>query len=246
MPGLVAAHEHGVMTNLPMLGCTDVAKSFHGRTVLRHMTLSVQPGRVYALLGRNGAGKSTTLRILLGLLEPDAGEVYLLGRPFERAALGDVGATIDGPALYGHLSATENLRVHALLTGTSGERVAAVLRQVGLDGLPHQRVSTFSTGMKGRLALAIALLTDPPVVILDEPQNGLDPDGIIQLRTMIRSLAAEGRTVLVSSHPLAEVTQFADDVGILANGALVFEATTGSLTDNLEAVYLDAVQRGVA
>ena len=100
MPGLVAAHEHGVMTSLPMLGCTDVAKSFHGRTVLRHMTLSVQPGRVYALLGRNGAGKSTTLRILLGLLEPDAGEVYLLGRPFERAALGDVGATIDGPALY--------------------------------------------------------------------------------------------------------------------------------------------------
>ena len=192
-----------------------------------------------SLTGKVGRVNDAVIR-----LAPGADE-QAVARQIEQA-LGDVGATIDGPALYGHLSATENLRVHALLTGTSGERVAAVLRQVGLDGLPHQRVSTFSTGMKGRLALAIALLTDPPVVILDEPQNGLDPDGIIQLRTMIRSLAAEGRTVLVSSHQLAEVTQFADDVGILANGALVFEATTGSLTDNLEAVYLDAVQRGVA
>lgn len=231
----------GPAGSTPYVGCRGLRRSFGRRTVLDGLDLTLRPGRVYALLGRNGAGKSTTLKILLGLLRADAGTPFLLGRPFERASLAHVGASIDGPALYGHLSARENLRIHALLTGTSAERIDAVLAIVGLQDTGRQRSRSFSTGMKARLALGIALLTDPDVLVLDEPQNGLDPEGIIELRELIRALAAEGRTVLISSHQLGEVTRLADDIGVLANGRLVYE---GPLADfahgDLEAAYLEA------
>lgn len=225
----------------PTLGCRGLVKSFGGQRVLDGVDLRVRPGRVYALLGRNGAGKSTTIKIMLGLLDADAGETYLLGRPFARAALAQVGASIDGPALYGHLSARENLLVHARLTGVDAARVDEVLAIVGLPSAGRKRARAFSTGMKARLALAIALLTDPEVLVLDEPQNGLDPEGIIELRRLIRALAAAGRTVLISSHQLGEVMHLADDIGVLASGRLVYE---GPLADfahgDLEQAYLAA------
>ncbi|MGJ3507453.1 ATP-binding cassette domain-containing protein [Enemella sp. A6] len=225
----------------PILGCRGLVKSFGGHRVLNGLDLTVTPGRVYALLGRNGAGKSTSLKIMLGLLPADAGTGYLLGKPWQRDSLSKVGASIDGPALYSHLSARNNLRVHARLTGVDDNRVTAVLQQVGLADTGKKKAKTFSTGMKARLALAIALLTDPEVLVLDEPQNGLDPEGIIELRSLIRSLAAAGRTVLISSHQLGEVVRLADDIGVLASGRLVYEGPLADFAhDDLEGAYLAA------
>lgn len=195
-------------------------KRFGSGGGLDAVDLRIRAGRVYALLGPNGAGKSTTLKLLLGLLEPDAGRVLMWGRPWQREVLARVGARIDGPALYAHLSATRNLEVHARLLDLPPSEVARVLDVVGLAGTGRQRVRTFSTGMRGRLALAVALLGDPDLLVLDEPQNGLDPEGVVALRALIRSFAAQGRTVIVSSHLLGEVVQLADDVGVLVDGRL--------------------------
>lgn len=229
------------MSEMPTLGCREVAKSFRGQRVLDGLTLTARPGRVYALLGRNGAGKSTSIKIMLGLLDADAGETYLMGHPFERSALGQVGATIDGPALYGHLTARDNLRVHARLTGLPDTRADQMLGLLGLAETGRKRTRTFSTGMKARLALAIALLTNPQVLVLDEPQNGLDPEGIIELRGLIRQVAAAGRTVLISSHQLGEVANIADDIGVLAGGRLVYEGPLADFADgDIEQAYLAA------
>lgn len=225
----------------PTLTCRGLVKSYGDQRILDHLDLSVRPGRVYALLGRNGAGKSTTFKIILGLLEADGGSIEVLGRPWSRASLDLIGASVDGPAFYPHLSAAENVLVHARLTGTPKSRAAEVLSMVGLGGTGRKRAGTFSTGMKARLALAIALLTDPQVLLLDEPQNGLDPEGIIELRRMIRELAAAGRTVLISSHQLGEVTHLADDIGVLVSGRMVYEGPLDSFADgDLEAAYLRA------
>lgn len=239
-------------TTIPAFGCSGLTKSFGAHRVLDGLDLTATPGRVYALLGRNGAGKSTSLKIMLGLLRADAGECHLLGEPFSRAGLARVGASIDGPALYGHLSARDNVRVHALLTGVDADRVTEVLEVLGLDagrrGAGRTKVRSFSTGMKARLALAIALLTDPDVLVLDEPQNGLDPEGIIELRGLIRELAARGRTVLISSHQLGEVVRLADDIGVLAGGRLVYEGPLADFAEgsagDLEAAYLAATGGG--
>lgn len=225
----------------PTLACTGLTRSYDGNRVLDGLDLTVRPGRVYALLGRNGAGKSTTFKIILGLMSPDAGTVEVLGEPWSRSSLAHIGASVDGPAYYPHLSAADNVRVHARLVGIEDGRIDDVLSMVGLQGTGRKRASSFSTGMKARLALAIALLTDPPILLLDEPQNGLDPEGIIELRRLIRELAARGRTVIISSHQLGEVTHLADDIGVLVSGRMVYE---GALTDfsdgDLEQAYLRA------
>jgi ABC-2 type transport system ATP-binding protein len=220
-----------------------LTKSFGSQPVLRGLDMRVQPGRVYALLGRNGAGKSTTLKIMLGLLEADAGQGFLFGEPFVRPALARVGASIDGPAVYPHLSARDNLRVHALLTGSSPEQVDTTLAQVGLAETGGKRAKSFSTGMKGRLALAIALLTQPDLLVLDEPQNGLDPEGIVELRRSLRDYAASGRTVIISSHQLGEVTQLADDIGVMNRGTMAYEGPLeGFAHGDLEDAFLAATQ----
>lgn len=227
----------------PAISCRQISRSFAGQRVLHDVDLTCQPGRVHALLGRNGAGKSTTFNILLGLLQADSGSVEVLGEPWSRSSLEHIGATVNGPALYGHLSARENLRVHAVLTGCSRTRIDEVLALVGLADTGRKRSRQFSTGMKARLALAIALLTDPEILILDEPQNGLDPEGIIELRQLIRSFAASGRTVLISSHQLGEVTHLADDISILSNGRVVWTGPLEEFSDgDLEQAYLRATQ----
>lgn len=232
----------------PVVRCDDVTVTLGRRRVLDGLALRVRPGTVYALLGRNGAGKSTTFRMLLGLRRPESGTVALFGEPWRRRALARVGATLDGPALYDHLSASENLRVHARLTGTPRARVEEVLDLVGLVGTGRRRASRFSTGMRGRLALAVALLTEPDLLLLDEPQNGLDPEGIAELRGLIRELAATGRTVLLSSHQLGEVARTADDVGVLAGGRLVHQGPLADLAPDgeLERAYFALTARGVA
>lgn len=228
------------------LTCRGLTKSFNGTGVLDGLDLTCSPGRIYALLGRNGAGKSTTFKIILGLLRADAGSVTVLGEVWSRASLNHIGASVDGPALYGHLSAAENLLVHARLCGVARSAIDPLLELVGLAGTGRKRAATFSTGMKARLALAIVLLTDPPILMLDEPQNGLDPEGIIELRELLQRLARGGRTVMISSHQLGEVTHLADDIGVLSAGRMVYEGPLDDFAEgDLEGAYLRATMAAV-
>lgn len=235
-------------TTNPAIQTCGLVKSYGSHRVLDGLDLTVTTGRVHALLGRNGSGKSTTFKILLGLLRADSGSVQIFGSPWSRQALAMIGASVDGPAYYPQLSATENLQVHARLGGVPKERIAETLSVVGLAGTGKQRARSFSTGMKGRLALGMALLADPPILLLDEPQNGLDPQGIIELRQLLRELVSTGRTVLVSSHQLGEVAHLADDISILSQGRCVHQ---GPLVDfapagELEQAYLRATGEVVA
>ncbi|MDC4232400.1 ATP-binding cassette domain-containing protein [Actinomyces sp. B33] len=226
-------------TPTPGLELRGIDKSFGSHRILSGLDLTARPGRVYALLGPNGAGKSTALSIALGLHRPDAGVVLVDGRPWTREALGRIGASINGPALFPHLDARRNLLVHAHLTGTDPSAIDPLLDAVGLSGAGRTRARRMSTGMKMRLALAIALLADPDILLLDEPQNGLDPQGVIDLREMLIDLARDGRTVVVSSHQLGEMVRMADDVGVLAHGRLVHEGPLSDLADPDDAVGLE-------
>jgi ABC-2 type transport system ATP-binding protein len=204
-----------------------LAKRYGPRIALDGLDLRVPTGTVYGFLGPNGAGKTTTMRILTGLVHPDAGHVELLGRPFgrsDRRRLFGVGALIEAPSFYPFLSGRENLRALAA-TGapTPASRVDELLALVSLSDRAGDRVSGYSLGMKQRLGIASALLSDPQLLLLDEPANGLDPAGIAGMRDTLRALAATGKTVFVSSHILSEVQQLVDVVGIIARGRLVRE-----------------------
>ena len=185
------------------------------------------------------------MSVLLGLIEPDSGEVTLMGEPFERSGLRLVGASINDPAFYGHLSARDNVRVHTTLLGLPDSEADRVIELVGLGGAGKKKASNFSTGMKGRLALAQALLGEPPVLVLDEPQNGLDPEGIAHLREYLKDYARAGRTVLVSSHQLGEVLHLADDATVIADGSVRFAGELRELGPNLEESFFQ-LTRGTA
>ena len=209
------------------LATRGLVKRFGSRTALAGLDLSVPSGVVYGFLGPNGAGKTTTMRLLTGLIHPDAGTIEVLGRPFgrgDRKRLFEVGALVESPAFYPYLSARENLRSLAA-TGAKvpRNRPDELLETVGLSDRAGDKVSGYSLGMKQRLGIAAALLSDPRLLLLDEPANGLDPAGIVAMRDTLRNLAASGKTVFVSSHLLAEVQQLADVVGIIANGKLLRE-----------------------
>ncbi|HEY6012756.1 MAG TPA: ATP-binding cassette domain-containing protein [Candidatus Limnocylindrales bacterium] len=207
---------------------THGPRKAYGHTIaLDGLDLAVPRGVIYGFLGPNGAGKTTTIRCLLGLIHPDAGTIELLGRPFgrrDRHRLFEVGALIETPSFYPYLSGRENLRSLAA-TGahTSDRRVEELLELVGLRDRAKDKVQGYSLGMKQRLGIAAALLSDPRLLLLDEPANGLDPAGIVAMRETLRHLAATGKTVFISSHVLGEVQQLADVVGIIAAGRLVRE-----------------------
>jgi ABC-2 type transport system ATP-binding protein len=193
----------------------------------------VPDGVVYGFLGPNGAGKTTTMRLLTGLIRPDAGTIEVLGRPFggrDRHRLFDVGALIESPSFYPYLSGRENLRALAA-TGASvpKHRIEELLELVGLRDRARDKVQGYSLGMKQRLGIAGALLSDPRLLLLDEPANGLDPAGIVAMRATLRHLASTGKTVFISSHILGEVEQLADVVGIIAAGRLVREGPMDEL-----------------
>jgi ABC-2 type transport system ATP-binding protein len=215
------------------LATRGLAKRYGSRVALDGLDLRVPTGVVYGFLGPNGAGKTTTMRILTGLVHADAGSVDLLGRPFvrgDRQRLFDVGSLIEAPSFYPFLSGRENLRALAA-TGapTPAARIDELLTLVNLRDRAGDRVSGYSLGMKQRLGIAGALLSDPTLLLLDEPANGLDPAGIVGMRDTLRALAAAGKTVFVSSHILSEVQQLADVVGIIARGRLVREGSIDAL-----------------
>jgi ABC-2 type transport system ATP-binding protein len=215
------------------LATEGLAQRYGSRVALDGLDLRVPEGVVYGFLGPNGAGKTTTMRILTGLVRPDAGRVELLGRPFgrrDRRRLFEVGALIESPAFYPFLSGRENLRALAA-TGAPvrASRVEELLELVNLRDRGSDRVSGYSLGMKQRLGIAAALLSDPRLLLLDEPANGLDPAGIVGMRETLRRLADAGKTVFVSSHILSEVQQLVDVVGIIARGRLVREGRVEDL-----------------
>lgn len=208
-----------------------LSKNFGPVHAVDDLSFTVHPGRVTGFLGPNGAGKTTTLRILLGLVSPTAGTATIGGSTYGHFVqpMRSVGAALEAANIHPGRSALDHLRVYAPQAGVSDARCREVLDFVGLGSVARRRAGGFSLGMRQRLALATTLLGDPPVLLLDEPANGLDPEGIAWLRSLLRHLASEGRTVLVSSHVLSEVEQTVDDVVIIAKGRLVHSSTLEQL-----------------
>ncbi|MEG6571663.1 lantibiotic protection ABC transporter ATP-binding protein [[Clostridium] cellulosi] len=220
---------------------TRCLKKYYGKQLaVNDVSLQIPRGSIYGLLGPNGAGKSTTLKIITGLLYPSAGEIIAFGGRWERKHLRRMGVLIESPALYGNLTAYENLLVHAKLIGLPKERIYEVLEIVELKDVDKKQVSHFSMGMKQRLGIAIALLGNPELLILDEPANGLDPIGIQKLRELIRSLHEKGITVILSSHILSEVSQIVDHIGIISGGELKYQGGINP-TENLETLFMEVV-----
>jgi len=209
-----------------------LTKRFAGLTAVDQVSFTVERGSVVGFLGPNGAGKTTTLRMLLGLVTPTSGTATVNGHPYADLTepLHIVGAVLESSLAYSGRSARNHLRIAALMGDAPPGRVDEVLDLVDLAGVADRRVGQFSLGMRQRLALATALLCDPEILILDEPANGLDPEGVHWLRTLLRRLADEGRSVLISSHILAEVAQTVDSVVILDRGRLVTQSTLAELT----------------
>ncbi|APF34278.1 ATP-binding cassette domain-containing protein [Microbacterium paludicola] len=213
------------MADGQVLEFTDVAKRFGPVAAVDGLTARVEPGAVTGFLGPNGAGKTTTLRMLLGLIAPTSGSATIGGQRYRdlKHPLQTVGAVLESSSFHPGRSAAAHLRVYAHAAGIPAPRVDDALGIVGLGDVAGRKVGGFSLGMRQRLGLAYALLGDPGVLVLDEPTNGLDPEGIRWIRRFLRDLAAEGRTVLVSSHLLAEVQQSVDSLMIITRGRLVYQ-----------------------
>ncbi|MGE9311732.1 ABC transporter ATP-binding protein [Niabella sp. CJ426] len=205
----------------------------NGQAVLNNVTLQVPEGSIYGFLGPNGAGKTTTLKLILGLIRKQQGTVKILGEDFSQNRIGilrKVGSLIESPSVYTHLSATDNLKVFQNVYKVSRSRISEVLNITGLGDTRNKKAGQFSLGMKQRLAIAIALLNNPSLLILDEPTNGLDPNGIIEVREMLQQLNRDqGTTILVSSHLLSEIDKMATHIGLIHQGAMLFEGTMNEL-----------------
>lgn len=240
-PTLKNNYERISQTMDMILKTTNLCKNFKGQTAVNHVSLHIERNSVYGLLGPNGAGKSTTLKMITGILKPSSGNIEFDGHSWNRNDLNHMGALIETPPLYENLTAYENLKVRALLLNLTEERIHEVLQIVGLHHAGKKRAGQFSLGMKQRLGIAIALLNNPKLLILDEPTNGLDPIGIEELRLLIRSFPQKGITVILSSHILSEVQQIADSIGIIAGGTLGYEGKLNE-NENLEQLFMDVVK----
>jgi ABC-2 type transport system ATP-binding protein len=215
-----------------MIAVDSLTKRYRGTVAVDGLSFEVHPGSVLGFLGPNGAGKTTTLRMLLGLARPTSGSATIDGHAYRSLPdpTGEVGAVLDSSGFHPGRRGRNHLRVIARAAGLPASRADEALRMVGLEGEGRRRVKTYSLGMKQRLNLAAALLGDPQNLVLDEPANGLDPQGIRWLRDFLRSMASEGRTVLVSSHVLAEVAQTVDEVVVIHRGRLQAQSTLAELT----------------
>lgn len=211
-----------------------LTKKYGEQTSVSKLSLHVRKGRIYGLLGRNGAGKTTTMRMLLGLTEPTSGDVKIFGKPLrgnEKKILPRIGSLIESPGFYPNLTGAENLRIFADLRGLKGPKyIKNAMELVNLPYKDKKLFSQYSLGMKQRLAIALAVMHNPELLILDEPINGLDPIGIAEVRDFIRNLCdATGKTILISSHILSEISLLADDIGIIDHGVLLEEESLEEL-----------------
>lgn len=225
-----------------ILKTNNLCKDFKKQKAVNNVSITVRENSIYGLLGPNGAGKSTTLKMITGMLRPTSGKVLFNGHEWNRKDLEQIGALIETPPLYENLSAVENLEVRAKLLNIPKTRIDKVLKMVDLQNKGRKKAGQFSMGMKQRLGIAIALLNSPKLLILDEPTNGLDPIGIQELRSLIRSFPSKGITVILSSHILSEVQLIADDIGIISNGILGYEGQMNK-DENLENLFVEVVRK---
>ena len=228
--------------NKYILETDNLTKLFKKEKAVEDVSLKVRPQCIYGLLGSNGAGKSTFLKMVAGVLEPTAGKIFFQGQPWQRKDLYNIGSLIESPAIYGDLTAYENLKIHILLLGLEEGSIKAVLDQVDLKDTGNKKASQFSLGMKQRLGIGIALLGNPKLLILDEPTNGLDPMGIQDMRALIRSFPNKGITVILSSHLLSEVEQVADYIGIINQGIFGYESKIDK-KENLEELFMNVIKK---
>lgn len=217
-------------------------KVYKKQYVNKNISLLVPANSIYGLLGPNGAGKSTLLKMLTGMINPTSGEILYNKKTWSRNILLEIGALIEQPPIYENLTARENLKVRTLLYNLPQSRIDEVLEIVQLTNTGNKKAGKFSMGMKQRLGIAIALLNNPKLLILDEPTNGLDPIGIGELRELIKSFPQKGITVILASHILSEVEQVADHIGIMANGQLLYQEKIQENMD-LERLFLDIVRK---
>lgn len=232
-----------------ILETKGLTKKFRGGYANRDISIHVKRNSIYGLLGPNGSGKSTFLKQVTGLLKPTQGEIHFHGHPWERKDLEKIGALIESPAIYPNLTARENMEVYRLLyelENPEGKlKIDELLQTVGLIGAGNKPVKNYSTGMKQRLGLAVALLNSPELLILDEPANGLDPIGIEGLRDLISAMPEKGITVILSSHILKEVALVSTHIGILSSGRLRYESEIKPGED-LEQIFMDAIRVSMA
>jgi len=217
---------------------SGLSKRYKGRYAVSNLNLKIGRGEIFGFLGPNGAGKTTTIRMLLGLIQPSGGNIQIFGQPLRHnrlQILRRVGSLVEYPSYYGHLSATDNLEAIRRIIDAPKNRISEVLDIVGLSKEAKRPVKGFSLGMKQRLGIASALLGSPELLVLDEPTNGLDPAGILEIRELIKAMPREhGITVLISSHLLSEVEQMANTVGIIRQGEMVFQDSMSSLREQAQ------------
>ena len=225
-----------------MIQTKNLNKSYKKQEVNKDISLLVPKNSIYGLLGPNGAGKSTLLKMLTGMINPTSGEIIYKEKPWSRNDLLEIGSLIEQSPIYETLTARENLKVRTLLYNLPDSRIEDVLEIVNLTNTGNKKAGKFSMGMKQRLGIAIALLNNPKLLILDEPTNGLDPIGIGDLRELIKSFPKKGITVIISSHILSEVEQIADYIGIIANGQLWYQEKVQEDID-LEKLFLEVVKK---
>lgn len=225
------------MTNM-LLITENLTKTYHKQSVVKNLSLSIPENTIYGLLGANGAGKSTTLKMITGIIKPSSGKIFYKDNLWQRKDLYEIGALIENAPLYGNLTAYENLLVRSIALSIPKARINEVLSMVDLTSTGKKKAKQFSMGMKQRLGIALALLNHPKLLILDEPTNGLDPIGIQSLRELICSFPAQGITVILSSHILSEVENMVDEIGIIANGELGYQGAVPDSTKSLEELFI--------
>lgn len=230
------------MNNI-ILETKNLSKNFKGeKAAVKDISLKVNRNSICGLLGPNGAGKSTILKMITGMLKPSSGEILFNGHKWNRKDLASIGSLIEEAPLYENLTAEENLKVRTTILNLPDSRIKEVLKIVELENTGKKRAGQFSMGMKQRLGIAIALLNNPELLILDEPTNGLDPFGIQELRELIKSFPEKGITVILSSHMLSEVNQIADHIGIISAGVLGYEGELKN-EENLEKLFMDIASK---
>lgn len=232
-----------------VLETNHLTKTYGNQVSVENLSVHLKKGRIYGLLGKNGAGKSTTMKMILGLAKASSGEIFLFGQNMQAISkrkliniYSKIGNTIESPGFYPNLTGTENLRIFANLRGISEKTVAKILKQMSLPYQDKKLFSEYSLGMKQRLAIANAIINKPELLILDEPTNGLDPDGIIEIRELLLHLSHdENTTILISSHILSEIQLIADDIGIISDGKLLVEAPLNDLMQKANQTFIFTV-----
>ncbi|MRN10158.1 lantibiotic protection ABC transporter ATP-binding subunit (plasmid) [Staphylococcus capitis] len=222
----------------------NLNKKYENNSILTDLSITVKKNRIFGLLGPNGAGKTTLLKIVSGIISQTSGDIEMFGEPWNRKNLDYIGALIEKPAIYENLTAYENLEIICQLLDLSKNKIPETLSIVGLNNIDHRKLTkNFSLGMKQRLGIAMAIINDPKLLILDEPTNGLDPIGIQELRDLIKNFPNKGMTVIISSHILSEIEIIADDICIISNGLLGFQGTIDNHKNDLEDLFIQTVKK---